>query len=147
MYERYKVQTGQFALNTGGAVITGFYLPKAARITRYFAVPTLAAQAAHATIVVDVVFTDRGTAGAGSTVLATLTNDSDLANSTTRRSAAWVRYDALEINTEDRPVSAAATNNADEIAAGTFIDATLTGAGTTPTANNFIIGIEYRESD
>lgn len=147
MYERYKVQTGQFALNTAGTVITGFYLPKAARITRYFAIPTLAAQAAHSTIAVTVTFTDRGVAGAGSTVLAILTNDSDLADSVTRKSAAWVQYDALEINTEARPVSAAATNNADEIAAGSFISADLLGAGTTPTANNFIIGIEYRESD
>lgn len=147
MYERPRVQQGQFALNTAGTVITGFYFPKASRIKRYFAIPTLADQAAHATIVDTVTFTNRGADGAGTTVLAILTNDSDLANSTTRKSAAWVRYDALEINTEARPVSADATNVADEIAAGSFISVDLLGAGTTPTANNFIMGVEYVESD
>ena len=147
MFTTRHIQTGQFALNTGGSVITAFSLPQAARVTRYFAIPTLADQAAHSTIVVSVTFVDEGTDGSGSTTLATLTNDSDLADSTTRESGAWTTFDAKELNTEDRPSGADATNVADEFPAGTVISATLTGAGTTPTANNFIIGIEYRISD
>lgn len=147
MFTTRHIQTGQFALNTAGAVITAFYLPQAARVTRYFAIPTLADQAAHATIVDSVTFVDEGTDGSGSTTVALLTNDTDQAASTTAKSAAWTRYDAMELNTEARPVSADATDVADEFPAGTVISATLLGAGTTPTANNFIIGIEYRISD
>jgi hypothetical protein len=147
MFTTRHIQTSQFALNTGGSVITAFYLPQAARVTRYFAIPTLADQAAHSTIVVSATFVDEGTDGSGSTTLAVLTNDSDTADSTTEESGAWTRYDAKELNTEARPVSADATNVADEFAAGTVISCTLTGAGTTPTANNFIMGIEYRISD
>lgn len=147
MFNNHQVLQAQFALNTGGSVISAFYLPRAARVTRYFAIPTLADQAAHSTIVVDATFVDEGVDGSGSTTMAVLTNDSDLADSTTRESGAWTRYDAKELNTEDRPGGTDATNVADEYAAGSVISVTLTGAGTTPTANNFILGIEYRTSD
>ena len=70
-----------------------------------YAVTGAVAQAAHATIVVTGVFTNAGAAGAGSTALATFTNDSDLADSTTQKSAAWVAHDALEIITNARPGS------------------------------------------
>lgn len=148
MFNNHQVLQAQFALNTGGSVISAFYFPRAARITRYFAIPTLADQAAHATIVVSATFVDEGTDGSGSTTLAVLTNDSDTADSPTEESGAWTRYDAKELRTEGRPAGGTdATNVADEIAAGTVISVTLTGAGTTPTANNFILGVEYRTSD
>lgn len=147
MYTTRHIQTGQFALNAAGAVITAFYLPQAARVTRYFAVPTLADQAASATVTVIATFVDEGVDGSGSTLMATLTNDSDTAETTKIKNSAWTRYAAMELNTEARPVSADATNVADEYPAGSVISATLTGAGTTPTANNFILGIEYRISD
>jgi hypothetical protein len=147
MFNNHQVLQAQFALNAGGSVISAFYLPRAARVTRYFAIPTLADQAAHSTVVVSATFVDEGTDGSGSTTMAVLTNDSDDADSTTRESGAWTRYDAKELNTEDRPGGTDATNVADEYAAGSVISVTLTGAGTTPTANNFILGIEYRTSD
>jgi hypothetical protein len=139
------IQTNFVQLNTGGSVISEFYFPRGAAIIRYFAVPSVA-QAAHSTIVDDVAFVNASTDGSGSTALATLTNDSDLANSATRKSAAWVAHDAMEVNCESRPVSATATDVRDVIAAGGVVKATLTGAGTTPTANWFTIGIEYVES-
>lgn len=146
MFERPNIQIVPIAINTGGAVVAEFYFPRAARILRYFDVPTVA-QAAHATITVKAVFVNAGTDGSGSTTLATLSNDTDDANSTILKSAAWVAHDALELSTEARPVSATATNVRDEIAAGTVIKCTITGAGTTPTASVHHPGIEYVESD
>ena len=136
MLERSKQMVVSAALNTAGTVPFNFYFPKASRIKRYWAVPN-AAQAAHATIVDTVTFTNKGTDGSGSTVLCVLTNDSDLADSTTRESGAWAANVVKELNTED----------ADEIAAGSVVQAALLGAGTAPDANFFTIGIEYVESD
>lgn len=140
------IQT-KLTLNTGGTVTADFSLPFAARVISYFAVPILADQAAHATIVDTVTFTNKGTDGDGSSVVAILTNDSDLAASTTRNSGAWASGTLKEVNCEARPSSADATNVADEYAANSVIHVDLLGAGTTPTANEFIIGIKYRVSD
>jgi len=135
------------ALNTAGTVYHMFYFAKKARIKRYWAVPQ-AAQAAHSTIVDTVTFTDKSTDGSGSTTLAILTNDSDLADSTTRESGAWVAFDAKFVDTEDRPGAPGNTGNvADEIAAGTVISVAVLGAGTTPDANWFTVGIDFVESD
>lgn len=140
------IRDATLALNTAGTVSHEFYFPRAARIKRYFAVPQ-AAQAAHATIVDTVTFTDKGVSGAGSTVLATLTNDSDLADSTTRESGAWAAAVVKQVNTEDRPTGGtAATNEADAIAAGSVIEVAVTGAGSTPSANWFTVGIEFEWS-
>ena len=146
MFVNPQIQSTTLTLNTGGTVTAAFYFPRGARVTRYFAVPA-ASQAAHATIVDTVTFTDEGTDGSGSTVLAVLTNDSDLADSTTRESGAWTAFDAKEINTENRPSGTDATNVADEIAPGGVVSVALLGAGTTPDANFFTVGIEYRVSD
>jgi hypothetical protein len=146
MFVNPKIQSTTLTLNTAGTVTAEFYFPNGARIVRYFAVPAVA-QAAHASVVDTVTFTDRGTGGAGSTDLAILTNDSDLADSTTRKSAAWVAHDALEINAENRPGGADATNVADEIAVGGVVSVALLGAGATPTANFFTVGVQYRASD
>ncbi len=133
------------ALAASGAYTTGFYFPRDVRITRYYAVPEVA-EAAHATQVLSVVFTNEGTDGSGNTVLATLTNDSDLADSTTRKSSAWAAWDAKEINCGARPVSAEATNVFDEIAAGSVVSCEIAkGAGTATGA--VIAGIEYIDSD
>jgi hypothetical protein len=146
MFPRAQIQTNFVQLNTGGAVISEFYFPRGARILRYFAVPSVV-QAAHATIVDDVVFVNAGTDGSGSTTLATLTNDSDIASTIIIKEGAWVAHDALEIDCENRPASPTnAQNVADLIAVGGVVKATLTGAGSTPTANWFTIGIEYTES-
>lgn len=147
MIPRPQIQAHHIAINTGGAVVTEFYFPRAARILRYFAVPS-AAQAAHATIIVEDVFVNAGTDGSGTTELCELTNDSDVSDDTTHESSAWVAHDAKELRTEDRPGSPTFDENvADEIAAGSVIKCTVTGAGTTPTASNHIVGIEYVESD
>lgn len=147
MFERHNTVTATLALNTAGTVYHMFYFAKAVRIKRLWAVPQ-AAQAAHSTIVDTVTFTDRGTAGAGSTDIAVLTNDTDLADSITRESGAWVAYDAKEVDYENRPGSPTnAENSAYEVAAGTVISVQVLGAGTTPDANWFTVGIDYVESD
>ena len=146
MFVNAQIQSTTLTLDVAGTVTAAFYLPRGARITRYFAVPAVD-QAAHSTVVDTVTFTDEGTDGSGSTVLAILTNDSDLADSTTRESGAWTAFDAKEVNTEDRPGGADATNVADEIAPGGVVSVALLGAGSTPTANFFTVGIEYRTSD
>lgn len=147
MYERPKSKEIQLTLNTGGTVTGFFVLPRASRIKRYYAAPLSADQAAHASIADTVTFTNKGPAWAAGSVVAILTNESDQANAVTRKSAAWTRGVAMILDTEARPVSAEATNVADEIAAGSIIQVDLLGAGTTPTANIFIIGIEYVDSD
>lgn len=147
MFRTRKIRDASIAINTAGTVTVEFYFPNAARILRYFDVPAVA-QAAHATIVVTTEFINASTDGSGSTVLATLTNDTDLADSTVRKSSAWVAHDAKEINCESRPGSPTnAQNEADEIAAGTVIKVNITGAGSTPTAAVHCVGIEYVESD
>lgn len=147
MFHQERSQQSSMAINTGGTVYHNFYFKKKVRIKRYWAVPQ-AAQAAHSTIVVSCTFTDKGTDGSGSTGLAILTNDSDLADSTTRKSSAWAAFDAKEVDCEDRPGSPGNTDNvADEIAAGTVISCAVLGAGSTPTANWFTVGIDYVESD
>jgi hypothetical protein len=142
-FSRVEIQSNFVQLNAGGAVISEFYFPRGARIKRYFAVPSVA-QAAHSTIVDDVVFVNAGAVGDGTTVLATLTNDSDIAATIAIKEGAWVAHHATELITENRPASPTALqNDADVIAVGGVIKATLTGAGTTPTANWFTIGVEY----
>jgi len=145
-FSRTKVQSLLVsALAASGSSVIEFYFPRDARIVRYFAVPSVA-EAAHATQVLDCTFVNAGTGGAGSTTLAVLTNDSDLADSTTRKSSAWVAHDAKEILTSARPVSAEATNVFDEIAAGSVVKCTVAKAASTATGN-VIVGIEYIDSD
>lgn len=133
------------ALAASASSVLEFYFPRPARIIRYFAVPSVA-EAAHATQVPDVTFVNAGTAGAGSTTLAVLTNDTDLADSTTRKSSAWVAHDAKEIWTESRPgTPTAAQNVRDSIAAGEVIKCTVAKAAGTATGN-MSVGIEYVES-
>lgn len=145
-FARAQIQSLNLVINTAGATIGEFYFPRGARIIRYFDTPAVA-QAAHATIVVDATFVNAGTDGSGSATLAVLTNDTDLADSTTRKSSAWVAHDAKEINTESRPgTPTAAQNVRDVIAAGGVVKCTLTGAGVTPAAGNHTVGIEYVES-
>jgi hypothetical protein len=139
-YARSQVATAA-ALAASGSSIVEFYFPTPVRVKRYWAVPSVA-EAAHATQVLDVTFVDAGTAGAGSTTLAVLTNDTDLADSTTRESGAWAAHDAKEVNTEARPVSAYATDVADYLAAGTVVKVTVAKAAGTATGN-VLVGIDY----
>jgi hypothetical protein len=122
-----------------------FYFPRAARVLRYFAVPEVA-EAAHATQVLDATFVNKGTAGAGATTLCVLTNDSDLAASTTRVSSAWVANDAKELDTQNRPGSPThVQNTADSIAAGEVIECTAAKAAGTQTGA-LLVGMEVVES-
>lgn len=147
MQHAERTVSATLALNTAGTVYHMFYFHKAVRVKRYWAVPQ-AAQAAHSTIVDTVTFTNRSTDGGGSTDKAILTNDSDLADSITRESGAWVAYDAKYVDCENRPGSPTnAENSADEIAAGSVISVAVLGAGTTPDANWFTVGIDFVESD
>lgn len=144
-YSQYR--DAAMPINTGGTVTHEFYFPKAARIKKYFVVPAVA-QAAHATIVVSATFINKGTDGSGSTTLALFTNDSDDENDLTTVVGAWVAHDAAVLNCEDRPGAFDNdTDVADEIAAGTVIAVAVTGAGTTPTANQLTVGVEFVESD
>lgn len=70
------------------SLVAHLYFPEAAIITQ-IAATNLSAIAAHATTVATVTVTDLGVAGAGSTVVGVITNDSDLADSTTRTSQAY----------------------------------------------------------
>lgn len=147
MFARPQIQTlVAQAIAASSSSVLEFYLPRASRIKRYFAVPSVA-EAADASKVLDCTFVNAGTDGSGATTLAILTNDSDLADSTTRESGAWVAHDMKELKTEDRPGSPThAQNSADEIAAGSVIKCTVAKAASTATGN-VIVGIEYDESD
>lgn len=134
------------AIAASGSSVLEFYFPRAVRIKRYFAIPSVA-EAAHSTQVLSATFVNAGTSGGGSTTLATLTNDSDESDSTTQKVGAWVAHDAKEVNTEDRPGSPGNDDNvADEIAAGSVVKCTVAKAAGTQTGN-VIVGIEYIESD
>lgn len=132
------------ALAASTSSVLEFYFPKAVRVKRYFAIPS-AAEAADATKVLSVTFTDAGTDGAGTTDLAVLTNDTDLADNTTRESGAWAAHVAKELATENRPGGSAATNEADALDAGTVVKVTVAKAASTA-AGNVAVGIEYIES-
>lgn len=73
---------------------------------------TTGAVAAHATEIAPVVLTDRGAAGAGSTVVATNTNDSDVttAAATRTKSGAYAAKTPFVNNFEDNPYELAAGN-------------------------------------
>lgn len=130
------------AIAASASSVVEFYFPRPVRIKRYWAVPSVA-EAAHATQVLDCTFVNGGTGGGGSTGLAVLTNDTDLADSTTRKSSAWVANDAKEILTEARPGSPTALQNtADSIAAGEVVKCTVAKAAGTATGN-VIVGIDY----
>jgi len=145
-FSRTQQMQATIAINTAGTNTVDFSFPRAARIKRYFSVPSVA-QAAHATIVVTATFTNKGTDGLGTTELAVLTNDSDLADTITRESGAWVADDEKAIDTEARPGSPMnAQNVADAIAAGSVVQVALLGAGVTPIAGFHTVGIEYVES-
>lgn len=146
MFQRTQTMTETVqALAASASSILEFYFPKAVRIKRYWAVPSVA-EAAHATQVLDCTFVNAGTDGSGSTTLAVLTNDSDLADSTTRKSSAWVAHDAKEIDTENRPGSPTwAQNQADSIAAGSVVKCTVAKAAGT-TTGNVLVGIDYVHS-
>lgn len=147
MFARSQFKEATLTLNTAGTVTAEFYFPKGGRVKSYYAVPAVI-QAAHSTIVDTVTFTNRSTDGAGTTDVAVLTNDTDLADSVTRVSSAWAAHVVKRLNCEDRPGDFANTTDvADEIAVGGVVSCALLGAGTTPTANFFTVGIEFWESD
>ena len=125
-FPRSQYMVASIVIPTSGATLPlEFYFPRAARILRYAVTPAVA-QAAHATIVVGGVFT----------------------NKSATKSAAWVAHDALEIITNNRPGSpTSAQNSFDEIAAGSVINYIATAAGTTPTASHHTVLIEFVESD
>ena len=147
-FPRSQYMVASIVIPTSGATLPlEFYFPRAARILRYAVTPAVA-QAAHATIVVGGVFTNKSTDGSGTTALATFTNDTDTASGIATKSAAWVAHDALEIITNNRPGSpTSAQNSFDEIAAGSVINYIATAAGTTPTASHHTVLIEFVESD
>lgn len=133
------------ALAASASSIVEFAFPRPVRITRYFATPSVA-EAAHATQVLDCTFVNAGLTGGGSAALAILTNDTDLADSTVRKSSAWVAHDIKELNTEARPGSPTSAQNVrDAIAAGEVVKCTVAKAAGTATGN-VNVGIEYVES-
>ena len=147
-FERQKSAQVKMTLNTGGSVTDVIHFPSAVRILSYSALPQTNDQAAHATIVDVVTFTKKSAAGAGSTVLAKLTNDTDDADALAVKSSAWTTLVAKKLNTLARPGSPTPAQNVmDEIGEGESLLITLTGAGTTPAANVFTVGVEYVLSD
>jgi hypothetical protein len=129
MYDRgFEKQIQTSALAASASYVGFLYFPRAVRIAGYWAVPSVA-QVAHATATLDVTFTNRGTDGLGTTVLAVITNDSDLANSATRKNSAFVAKDAVVLDTGARPDGS--TTMYDAIAAGSVVEVTIAkGAGT-----------------
>lgn len=129
------------AIAAGGSSVISLPVPQDARVKRYWAISSVD-EAAHATQVLSVTVVNKGLAGADSTTLAVLTNDTDLPDSTTRKSSAWVADDIKEINTEARPVSAYATDVADYVAGGSVLEFTVAKASGT-TTGNVMVGYDY----
>jgi hypothetical protein len=134
------------ALAASAAYTTQFVLPRKARIKRYYAASEVV-EAAHSTQVLNVTYTNKGPLGTGTTVMAVLTNDSDLADAITRESSAWDDHVIKEIDTENRPGSPTnAENSADEIEAGSIIEVEVAKASGTQTGA-VTFGIEFIWSD
>lgn len=133
------------AIAASGSSVLDFSFPYPVRIVRYWAIASVA-EAAHATQVLDCTFVNAGTTGGGSTALAVLTNDSDLADSTTRKSSAWVAGDVKELLTGARPGSPTYAQNVyDAIADGEVVKCTVAKAASTATGN-VIVGVDYLPS-
>lgn len=130
------------ALAASASSVIEFAFSGPVRIIRYWAVPSVA-EAAHATQVLDCTFVNAGVSGGGSAALAVLTNDSDLADSITRKSSAWVAHDVKELLTGARPGSPTYAQNAyDAIADGEVVKCTVAKAAGTATGN-VIVGVDY----
>lgn len=130
------------ALAASGSSVIEFYFRRPVRIKAYWAIPSVA-EAADAAKVLNCTFVNAGTDGSGSTTLAVLTNDSGLADSTTRKSSAWVAHKVKQIDTENRPGTPTnAQNSNDSIAAGSVVKCTVAKAASTATGN-VIVGIDY----
>jgi hypothetical protein len=142
-YENRAVHFASFAAAASG--VANIYFPRAFRVIRYYGVANVA-EAAHATQVLDITFVNKGVGGAGATTLAVLTNDTDLADSITRKSSAWVANVAKEILTQARPGTPTNAQNVwDSIAAGEVIQ--VTAAKAAGTATGYVTaGIEGVES-
>lgn len=135
-YMNYQQDIASVAASNNAS--TFFYFPRAFRVTRYGAVPSVA-EPAHATQESKIEFINKLTDGSGTAVLATLTNLSGATPSITLAEGAWVAFAPLSINCELRThnavVPTAAQNVADAIPAGTVIQAKNTKAAGTQTSN------------
>ena len=133
MFDRgWEKQTVAKALAAAGSFVDYFYFPRAVRVIAYFAVPSVA-EAAHATQAVAVTFNNRGVDGLGNTVLATITNENDLTNTTTRKVSAFVAKDAIELVTSTRPDGS--NGQYDSIPAGAVVEVGVTKAAGTQTGD------------
>jgi hypothetical protein len=130
----------------GATSLAHVSFPYAVRITRLFATPSIV-EAVHATQTLEVSLTNKGVAGAGSTVIATLSNGT-AAQSATRKNAAWAAAVQNVFDFEARPTLAAdaAGNVAEELVANSVLEVkAVKGAGT---ATGLVsVGIEYKRSD
>lgn len=147
--DTFLLQDSIYDLAASASQIIEFYFPRPARIKRLFAVPSVA-EPAHASQVLDVTMVDAGLDGSGSTTVAVLTNDSDLADNPSgpvRESGAWVAHDAKEIDFENRPGSPTnAQNEAYEVAAGSVLKVTVAKA-VGATTGDVMVGLEAIWSD
>jgi len=126
---------------SGTSLLFYWYFPTATRITRYWAIPT-AAEAAHATQVLNFTFATVAADGTVGATVAVLTNDSGLADAITRKSSAWVANKAKEIDCGNRPGSPTNVQNAwDAQAAGTALKCTMAKAAGT-TSGSATVGID-----
>lgn len=147
MFPRYQTMTAYVpSVAASGSASVPFRFARKVRIKRYWIVPTVA-NAASASVTVVATFTDKGSDSSGSTLLATLTNDTDSSDSITLKEGAWAANVAKEIDTENRPGSPThAQNSMDEIAAGDVILVAIAAAASVVTSA-YQVGIEYVESD
>jgi len=133
MYDRgFDKQVTAKALAAGATSLDLIFFPKAARIEQYWAAGFVA-EAAHASQAVTVTFTNRGTDGLGSTVLATITNDTDLPNTATRKNGAYVAKVFQKLLTGARPDGSGGSYDA--IAAGSSIEVSIGKAAGTATGD------------
>jgi hypothetical protein len=121
------------------------YFPRAARLLGMF-LASEAALVAHATNVLDLTVTDRGTDGTGTTALGVITNDSDLTDVVAteavagRNSQAYTAKTAAYLDLTTRDAEGAA-----DIAAGSIVELNLNNASGATQVTSF--GLVYLDSD
>jgi hypothetical protein len=153
MFERINTVTQTVTgLAASGTATFQFHFPRKVRLKGFWAVSS-AAQAAHASQVLSVTLTNRGTNGSGTTDIAVITNNSGQADSPdapARLSGPWAAYVGRRIDFEQRPTFTPTTrddrNTAIEVPAGNTFTVTISKAAGTATGD-VAVGIDYVESD
>lgn len=144
----YVMQQTVKAIAATESAVLHFLFPRKHRVLKAWLISSVA-QVAHATQVLDASFKNEGAAGAGTEIIALITNDSDDTSEPDPAvlTQAHVANVPSQIDFESRPGSPTwAQNEAKEVNAGDVIAVTV-AAATGAATGDVTVGMEVIESD